>query len=143
MVSAPVASSVEVAAGNQHDLISTFFFCLRASALRTTTSRRILFNTVSIRLKSCSHTLTTRHPLRVSLERCRRSRSTVSLIFSFHQCRFFLGFLKCRGQPCQKHPSTKTHSLSLKNTMSAVHLNSGRGLTSERNCSLSLRRAVR
>jgi hypothetical protein len=86
-------------------------------------SFRIRQTTLSILAStSCSHTATTRHPLRRSCFLCRISRACVSRILSRHQFEFDLGHAKCSGQPCQKHPSTNTQSFF---PFNVYHLNIG------------------
>jgi hypothetical protein len=85
------------------------------------------------RARACSHTRSTIHPRRRSALVARSSRSALPLIFSPHHAPFARGALKCFGQPCQKQPSTKMHSLARRNTISAVHLRAFSGLPCTRN----------
>ena len=47
------------------------------------------------------------------------SRAWFAANFFRQNAALFLGFVACRGQPCQKQPSTKTANLSLGKTKSA------------------------
>lgn len=67
---------------------------------------------------SCSHTLMTFQPSRSSRSLVSRSRSRFVSIFSRQNAALFAGHVACSGQPCQKHPSTKTATRDGPKTMS-------------------------
>ena len=68
---------------------------------------------------SCSQNLRTLHPASLSLRSVSLSRSRFASIFARHQLAFVFGHVPCSGQPCQKHPSTKTATLVRTNATSA------------------------
>lgn len=74
--------------------------------------------TTSTRAKSCSHRRSTRHPLVRSSRLTRRSRATLAASFASQKEAFVTGFVKQRGQRCQKQPSTNTASFDLANAKS-------------------------
>lgn len=57
---------------------------------------------------SCSQIRSTRQPSRRSVRVTRRSRALFAASFRRQNAALFRGFVACRGQPCQKQPSTKT-----------------------------------
>lgn len=67
---------------------------------------------------SCSQTLTTFQPIFDKREFVSRSRFLLASIFLCHQSAFLFGQVPCLGQPCQKHPSTKTATFALANAIS-------------------------
>jgi hypothetical protein len=69
-------------------------------------------------LKSCSQILTTRHPCARSARFTFRSLARFPFNFLCHKPRFCRGCVPCFGQPCQKHPSTKTATRCLRNVKS-------------------------
>ena len=95
---------------------------LRATVCRTMRTQRLKLSRTS-----CSQNLITAHPLCSSLSRCRTSRALLSSIFSSHQAECVFGNRKCRGHPCQKQPSTNTHTLAARKTMSALQRRSFSG----------------
>lgn len=60
--------------------------------------------------RSCSQMRRTRQPNLRSSRLTRRSRSRLADNFFSQNARLPAGILKCRGQPCQKQPSTNTAS---------------------------------
>jgi len=68
--------------------------------------------------KACSQILRTRHPHSRSCRFTLRSRARFREILASQYPRFESGLRPCSGQPCQKHPSTKTASFLLGNTKS-------------------------
>ena len=61
---------------------------------------------------SCSHKRITRHPDVESCQSTSASRCLVRLSFLAQKSALLSGTTPCSGQPCQKHPSTKTVSLA-------------------------------
>jgi hypothetical protein len=61
---------------------------------------------------SCSQTRSGSHPFSFSASSTWRSRSRLRFIFAPQKSAFVLGHEPCVGQPCQKHPSTKTATRS-------------------------------
>jgi len=54
------------------------------------------------RASSCSHTLSTRQPIRRSVRLTNRSRARFAAIFLRQNAAYPPGLMKCRGHPCQK-----------------------------------------
>lgn len=67
----------------------------------------------------CCHILTTRHPMRLSLAKFRRSLARLFRILSRQYCGK-LPSHKGNLYPCQKSPSTKTINLAVGKTISGV-----------------------
>ena len=84
---------------------------------------------------SCSQNRSTLHPCSSSARVFSLSRDILSSIFSSHHSRLVLGGRKCSGQPCQKHPSTKTQTLAALKTISALQRNFATGRVSFLNLS--------
>ena len=70
------------------------------------------------RASSCSQMRSTRQPPLRSILVTSRSRLVFAANFFRQNAALFRGFVACRGQPCQKQPSTKTACLSLGKTKS-------------------------
>jgi hypothetical protein len=84
-------------------------------------ARRRFTNRASFRFDSaCSQILTTRHPLAFSARFTRRSLARFPFNFRSQNRRFWRGSVPCRGQPCQKHPSTKTATRRPRNAKSGL-----------------------
>ena len=69
---------------------------------------------------SCSQTLITVHPDRLSVRAVWLSRAIFLAIFAVQYGRCVFGKRQCFGQPCQKHPSTKTQTRSPGKTKSGL-----------------------
>ena len=69
-------------------------------------------------VSSCSQTRSTLQPILRSIRLTIRSRVRLPAIFFCQNAAFPLGWMKCLGHPCQKHPSTNTASLLFGNTKS-------------------------
>ena len=59
---------------------------------------------------SCCQMRSTRHPRLLSVRTTRRSRALLRVSLSAQNASLFRGCVACFGQPCQKHPSTKSAS---------------------------------
>jgi hypothetical protein len=82
---------------------------------------------------SCSQTLIACQFSATSARSVSASRFWLPAIFALHHDRLDLGSVPCSGQPCQKHPSTKTATRALENTRSARRRRrAGSGATSTR-----------
>ena len=92
---------------------------------------------------SCSQTRWTVHPALSSRRLVSRSRRRFLLSFAAHHAAFARGNVRWIGQQCQKHPSTKTATFSLTNTMSARRREFGRIGRSTRNLSPCANRILR
>ena len=68
--------------------------------------------------RTCSHSLTTVQPARISAASLIRSRSTFLTSFGPQYHSFARGLDPCSGQACQKQPSTKTATFRAVNAMS-------------------------
>ena len=66
----------------------------------------------------CSQIRRTLHPRARSSLVTRRSRLRFPAIFRFQNPALLRGGTKCAGQPCQKHPSTNTTTLTRRNVKS-------------------------
>ncbi len=84
----------------------------RASALRMRTITRV------DRRTSCSQIRSTRQPRCRSVRVTKRSRTLFAVSFLSQNPRLFAGMFECFGQPCQKQPSTKITTRSLRNVKS-------------------------
>lgn len=82
-------------------------------------SRRTSFGS-SRRRNSCSQTRTTDQPKARKARLTRRSLALFVAILSRQKAALVLGRVACRGQPCQKQPSTNTAALSLGKTKSGL-----------------------
>jgi len=71
-------------------------------------------------LKSCSQILTTRHPCARSARFTFLSLARFPFNFLCQKPRLCRGCVPCFGQPCQKHPSTKTATRCLRNAKSGL-----------------------
>lgn len=67
---------------------------------------------------TCSQSLTTVQPARISAASFTRSRSTFLISFGPQYHSFALGLDPCSGQACQKQPSTKTATFRAVNAIS-------------------------
>ena len=67
---------------------------------------------------SCSHIRITRQPFLRSSRPTSTSRALLRAIFSRQNRARVFGCVACFGHPCQKHPSTNTHSRSRRKTKS-------------------------
>ena len=65
-----------------------------------------------------SHTRSTVQPARRSVRVTSRSRAALRENFAAQKAARVAGCVACRGQPCQKHPSTNTATRSLRKTKS-------------------------
>ena len=74
----------------------------------------------SLRRSSCSQILTTFQPRARSARLTRRSRALLPAVLSRQNLALVLGRVACRGQPCQKQPSTNTAVLSFGKTKSGL-----------------------
>jgi len=72
------------------------------------------------RLRSCSQILNTYQPARRNVRVTTASRARLPESFRRQNARLYFGFVACLGQPCQKHPSTNTASLSFRKTKSGL-----------------------
>lgn len=81
---------------------------------------------------SCSQTRMTLHPALPRRASVSRSRLTFAASLSLHHAAFDLGAEPCSGQPCQKHPSTKTATRARVKTRSARRRSPGIGWQSTR-----------
>lgn len=79
---------------------------------------------------SCAQILTTSHPSSRRRRSVSASRARLASIFARQNSAFFLDQVACRGQPCQKQPSTNTATRGPRNTMSATR----RGFESSGTC---------
>jgi hypothetical protein len=73
--------------------------------------------------KACSQIRSTLQPPSRRHFVTRRSRDLLRRNFAFQNPAFVRGLLPCLGQPCQKHPSTKTASFRRGNTKSGRPVN--------------------
>lgn len=89
---------------------------MTSHARRTTDSTRSAANSAG----SCSQILTTVQPRSASRRSVSSSRARFASSFVRHHSLFDRGFVPCSGQPCQKHPSTKTATCTLVKAMSIV-----------------------
>lgn len=110
--------------------------------------RRREFTTLRIRAaafatSSCSHTRMGIQPAARSKRVVSASRRRVRSSFSAHHSRFATGTSPWMGHMCQKHPSTKTATRSVRKTMSAFLRDSSSGRASTRNLSPIRWRAAR
>lgn len=69
---------------------------------------------------SCSQMRSTLHPRPLSDPSTRLSRCRFRRILAIQKVVFVFGFVPCRGQPCQKHPSTNTATRERRNAMSGL-----------------------
>lgn len=93
--------------------------------------RTALATTAATSLGSrCSHARNTNHPACLSVRFVSKSRRRLASIFSRQNWAFAFGQVACRGQPCQKHPSTNTATRARRNTMSARRGQLGNGFAS-------------
>ena len=67
-----------------------------------------------------SHIRITSHPAARNSELTNLSRSEFFFNFLDQNSKFDFGMRLCRGQPCQKHPSTKSAIFALRNTKSGL-----------------------
>src|SRR6266571_3278373 len=67
-----------------------------------------------------SQTRSTRHPCARRARTTRRSRRLFPCSLALQKSLLFTGRFECCGQQCQKHPSTKIASLSLRKTKSGL-----------------------
>ena len=97
---------------------------LRAYALRPrhAESRRMSLGSFR-RDNSCSQIRRTFQPRLRRVRVTRRSRDRLAAIFFRQKAALFRGWMKCRGHPCQKQPSTNTASLRARKTKSGRTLN--------------------
>lgn len=75
---------------------------------------------ICLRARSCSQIRITRQPHLRRSRFTRWSRALFPLIFFFQNARLLAGILKCFGQPCQKHPSTKMAIFCFENEKSGL-----------------------
>ena len=82
------------------------------------TSRASLRLSLVAHRKVCSQIRNTRQPVRRKARFTSRSRARLRANFFFQNDRLPLGCVPCRGQPCQKQPSTKIAVRDLRKTKS-------------------------
>lgn len=92
------------------------FLPVRASTSRTNRSTRSAANSAS----SCSQRRMTDHWRPLRCFDVSSSRATFADILAVHLSELRLGVTACVGQPCQKHPSTKTAIFHFGRAMSMV-----------------------
>ena len=76
----------------------------------------IQLRALRVRVSAHSHTRSTRQPALRRVRVTSRSRCAFRASFASHHAARVAGFVACRGQPCQKHPSTKTASVAARKT---------------------------